>query len=123
MVVTTYWRVLRPVSRPLTVALLVTLPSGIVLDVSDSVTQDWLPPIAWTPGSVVRVQTWPLYLGPLTHGTIVVSAQVRAGSPATRPAPDVALAPAPAASGSGRMAAPHLTARGTAVLLADIPVR
>lgn len=125
MAVTTYWRVLQPVSRPLTVALHVTLPNGVVLDVQDSVTQDWIPPAEWRPGAVVRVQTWPLYLGPLERGTISVSAQVRAGAPETLPAEDSSLAamPAPAANANGRVAMPRFTEGGTGVLLANIPVR
>ena len=125
MAVTTYWRVLQPVTSPLTIAYLVTLPGGMALDVTDSVTQEWLPPSAWTPGAVVRVQTWPLYMGPLQRGTITVSAQVRSGAPETLPPQDTAIAAMPARTASGGYTArmPRFSEGGTAVLLAAIAVR
>lgn len=123
MVVTTYWRVLQPVRHPLTVTTLVTLRVGVRLDVMESVTTDWLPATAWEPGKIVRVQTWPLYLGPLQRGTITVSAQVRKGPPETLPAEDAAFPAVPAATNTASGKAPRLVEGGRAVWLESIPVR
>lgn len=122
MELTTYWRVLRPVSEPMTVTLLVTLPNGMRLDVRDSVTQDWLPPTAWQVGSIVRVESWPLYLGPLRRGTIRVSTQVREGAPDTQPTEDAALVVTPATDASDSKP-PRVVEGGLAVFLEDIAVR
>src|SRR5262249_2091623 len=78
--VTTYWRVLAPVTQPLTIVSTFTRPNGSRVVMEDAWTQSWLPASQWQPGSVVKVVSWPEYFTPKDKGNLLFGVEVRTGS-------------------------------------------
>jgi uncharacterized membrane protein len=122
--VTTYWKVLAPVTRPLTIVTTFTRPNGSRIVMEDAWTQSWLPASRWQPGSVVTVVSWPEYLTPKDKGNLLFGVEVRTGSPDDIPPAENAI-PATLLSGVGTGSSnglPRLTTSGTSALLAILPV-
>jgi uncharacterized membrane protein len=122
--VTTYWRVLAPVTQPLTIVTTFTRPSGSRVVMEDAWTQSWLPASQWQPGSVVRVVSWPEYFTPKDKGNLLFGVEVRTGSPDDIP-PARNAVPATLISSAGAGSSdslPRLTSSGTSALLAILPV-
>ena len=122
LTITTYWMVARPITQPQTVVMTLTPPSGGRLVFPDSLTQEWLPPSAWTPGHIIQTETWPVYLDPSKPGDYTLGVEVRDGAPETQPtvAANVAATVATPAGASGL---PRVAPSGTGVLLANVPLR
>jgi uncharacterized membrane protein len=123
LTVTTYWRVERPIESPQTVVVTLTPPGGgprIV--VSDSLTQDFLPPVDWRPGQTIVMRTWPIYLNPSKPGVYVLGVEVRDGAPDQRPPASQAVA-ATLVSLPGDGGLPRINPSGTGVLLAHVPLQ
>jgi len=122
--VTTYWKVLAPVTQPLTIVTTFTRPNGSRIVMEDAWTQSWLPASRWQPGSVVTVVSWPEYLTPKDKGNLLFGVEVRTGSPDDIPPADNAI-PATVLSSVGTVSSdglPRLTTSGNSVLLAVLPV-
>jgi hypothetical protein len=122
--VTTYWRVLAPITQPLTVVTTFTRPDGTRIVIEDAWTQSWLPPSQWQPGQTVAVVSWPYYFTTRDKGNLVFGVEVRAGSPEDLPAAQTAV-PARLLSGKATSLAgfPRLTPKGTSALLTIMPVK
>jgi uncharacterized membrane protein len=123
LTITTYWRALRLQSRPLTLVITLTRPDGTRYVTTSLLEQPWLPSGQWQPGATIRMQTWPIYLGPKDRGDLLLGVEVRAGGPESAP-PVTAAVPATIASpppgGAGQL--PRLANNGTSALLAVVPV-
>jgi len=121
LMVTTYWRALKPVSQPLTAVITLKRPDGTRYVTSSLLQQPWLPLEDWKPGSTIRMQTPPLYLADGDRGTLVLGVEVRAGSPEVKP-PASATVPAimatPASSTTDQL--PRLVNAGTSALLTRV---
>jgi hypothetical protein len=122
LTITTYWAVAQPIAVGQTVVMTLTPPHGSRMVFADSLTQEWLPPSAWTPGHIIRVQTWPIYLNANTPGNYTLGVEVRDGAPETRPQVSADV-DATLATPSGADAFPRLAARGAGVLLTNVPLR
>ncbi len=122
--VTTYWRVLAPITQPLTIVTTFTRPDGTRIVMEDAWTQSWLPPSRWQPGQIVAVVSWPLYLTARDKGQLVFGVEVRAGAPEVMPPAQRAI-PAVLLSGNatGPGGFPRLTPKGTSALLTIMPVK
>jgi hypothetical protein len=121
--VTTYWKVLAPVTQPLTIVTTFTRPNGSRIVMEDAWTQSWLPASRWQPGSVVTVISWPEYLTPKDKGPLIFGVEVRTGAPENIPPAGNAV-PATLLSTVAGISdgLPRLTPSGTSALLGILPV-
>ena len=85
LVVTTYWQASTPQTSPMTIVVTLSRNGRTLLVVADSWTQQWLPPAQWPLDRLVRMQTWPIYLGGLERGDLTIGVQVRYGMPDKQP--------------------------------------
>lgn len=122
LTVTTYWEVDRPISAAQTVVMTLTPPTGPRIVLADSLTQEWLPPSAWTPGHVILMRTWPVYLDASILGNYTLGVEVRSGAPESQP-PVSANVAATLASSAGASGLPRLDPGGSTVFLANVPLR
>ena len=119
--VITYWKVLAPVTQPLTIVTTLTRPDGRRDVMQDAWTQSWLPANQWQPGSIVEVVSWPYYFTAKDKGNLILGVEVRAGAPGDVPPASAAL-PATLLMGIGPNGFPRLTPKGTSALLTILPV-
>jgi hypothetical protein len=88
--VTTYWRVSGAITGNPRPELVLTLPDGTQLFVSQFATLQWLPMRAWQPGTVVAVRTWPQLMNGSEQGRVRLGCWVLTDAPdasAPRPLP------------------------------------
>lgn len=123
LTLTTYWRVTQPLTQPQTIVMTLTRPNGSRMIFADSLAQEWVPPIAFTPGAVFAMQTWPIYLNPTGKGTFIFGAEARAGAPESQPGPTAAVAATLASPGAGATGYPRLVFGGASVLLATVQLQ
>lgn len=80
VIVTTYWRVTRPLGEKLSIGVILSNADGAISFASpnpisqanpiDQMALDWLPTSDWQPGQIVRVRSLPLTVYTLTPGAI-----------------------------------------------------
>lgn len=122
LTITTYWEDSQPISAPQTVVMTLTQPDGSRIVLADSLTQEWLPPIAWTPGHIIQIQTWPVYLDASKPGNYTLGVEVRDGAPETQPPLNANVA-ATLTTSAGASGLPRLDPGGSTVFLATVPLR
>ena len=123
LTLTTYWRVTQPISQPQTIVMTLTRPNGSRMIFADSLAQEWVPPMAFTPGAVYAMQTWPIYLLPTGKGTFIFGVEARAGAPESQPGDAAAVAATLGSVAAGSSGYPRLTPSGTSVLLATVQLQ
>ncbi len=120
----TYWKVLRPLTQPLTVVMTFTRPDGYRIQITDAFTQTWYPPSQWPVGTIVQVVSWPLYLNQNDKGNLLFGVEVRTGAPYNNPsAQDAVPAVLPGGASPNPNGFPRLVNHGTSALLAILPVQ
>lgn len=122
LIVTTYWKVEAP-PPPVTIIVTISRNGETLLEAPDLLTQHWLPPSQWQPGQMVRMQTWPIYLGELERGNLTIGVRVSYGIPEAEAAPLVAADATINATGpapSQHTAPPTLSGDGFTVQFASI---
>ncbi len=122
LTITTYWTVSQPISAPQTVVMTLAPPHGSRLVFADSLTQEWLPPSAWAPNHLIRMQTWPIYLDANGPDAYTLGVEVRDGAPGTHPAVSANVA-VTLASAAGADRFPQVAQNGNTVLLTVVPLR
>ncbi len=122
LTITTYWTVAQTPDAPQTVVMTLAPPHGSRLVFDDSLTQEWLPPTEWTPGRIIRLQTWPIYLDASGPGAYTLGVEVRDGAPETHPHVSAAVA-ATLATPPGSGGFPRMTSSGAGLLLTVVPLR
>lgn len=107
VVLTTYWRVTRPLTERLSLGFFLSNADGAITyqadlnqKATDQMALDWLPTSRWQPGQIIRITTEPMTIATVTPGTIDVDMIVvhQGGDVATprwRLSPLVRQAPTP----------------------------
>jgi uncharacterized membrane protein len=122
LTITTYWRATQRLSAPQTIVMTLTRPDGSRMIFDDSLTQEWVPPSAFSPGAYYQMQTWPIYLDSSGPDRYTLGVEVRAGAPESHPAASSAV-PATIASAADADGFPRLAPGGASVLLANVQLR